>query len=518
MLKTEAVYLPAGSTWTAKNASVIVGEIATDIGVAVEADTLAYIQGHDFLFSDTPKMGMSEGTTDREMLSIIGIALCGNWIINDDNELELVKPNGILLPYCLITHDSQGYSYATQYALIEDADEITTIDSDGLFQVMAFSSCTDSTNVLYVDKSGLFQVDTLANFKALAEEQELVVIGDEVVDFKPSPVETITRVELQADSQTAYRSPSGLTEAQWEALGGFCISVSMPLMASQQMADDILSELNGFTHIPYSATEAYFSPDVKLGRYLKIKDDIVVLENRTLNIDPLASARLDVQAASMLQSLYPYLDPIVKKFSREVVAARTAADNAQTTADGASAREQLIYISVPSGTVPSANTTWVTQSGNVQNAWTTTRPTYSSSYPVLYVARQRQTVAQASGSACTCTTPVIDETTTVIDGGHITTGTIDANVVTVANINASNITTGEMSADRISGGTLTLGGVNYEYGHFVLIGEDGSTVVAEIDGTGLHSSRVEASEYIAVDHWKWYEDPTDNTFNLVYEA
>ena len=117
----------------------------------------------------------------------------------------------------------------------------------------------------------------------------------------------------------------------------------------------------------------------------------------------------------------------------------------------ASSEEQLIYISKPSGTTSvAANTTWVTNATGNQNVWTTRRPQYNSSYPVLFIAKQKKTVGGTVG----CTTPVIDQTTTVIDGGHITTGTIDASKVTVTNLSASNITTGTMSANRISGGSI----------------------------------------------------------------
>lgn len=119
--------------------------------------------------------------------------------------------------------------------------------------------------------------------------------------------------------------------------------------------------------------------------------------------------------------------------------AASAASAAQTTANGANSQEQLIYISKASGTTSvSANTTWVTNTADTQNTWTLKRPTYAAAYPVLFVATQRKTV----GGTVTCTTPMKDDTTTVIDGGHITTGTIDASQVTVSNINAGYITTG----------------------------------------------------------------------------
>lgn len=137
------------------------------------------------------------------------------------------------------------------------------------------------------------------------------------------------------------------------------------------------------------------------------------------------------------------------KLASDVTSAITAA---QSAADGANRREHTIYISKPSGTTSvTAPTAWVTSTSNSQNTWTASRPVYSSSYPVLFVATQRQTV----GGTVTCTTPVIDQTTTVIDGGHITTGTIDAGVVNVTNINASNITSGTITGRAINNGNGT---------------------------------------------------------------
>ena len=122
-----------------------------------------------------------------------------------------------------------------------------------------------------------------------------------------------------------------------------------------------------------------------------------------------------------------------------------------TTAQ-ANAQEQLIYKSAASGTDSMSSTTaWVTASDDTQNAWTTKRPTYSASYPVLFVATQRKSV---SGSV-TCTTPVKDDTTTVIDGGHITTGTIDASKATITNISATNISSGTLDTARLNADTIT---------------------------------------------------------------
>ena len=124
-----------------------------------------------------------------------------------------------------------------------------------------------------------------------------------------------------------------------------------------------------------------------------------------------------------------------------------------TKADSTDAvfEEQLIYISKASGTLSvDGTTTWITENGDVQNTWSTKRPTYDTNYPVLFIAKQRKTV---SGTV-TCTTPLKDDTTTIIDGGHITTGTIDASQVSVTNIDASNISTGTLSANRIGANSI----------------------------------------------------------------
>lgn len=135
--------------------------------------------------------------------------------------------------------------------------------------------------------------------------------------------------------------------------------------------------------------------------------------------------------------------------------ANSTAQNALTTANSAAYEEQYIYISKPALTVSvNGTTTWVTAETQVvdgetvdyQNTWTRKRPTYDTNYPVLFIAKQRKAV----DGTITCTTPIKDDTTTVIDGGHIITGTLDA----------SAIGTGYLRADRIEANSLSIGKIN----------------------------------------------------------
>ena len=137
------------------------------------------------------------------------------------------------------------------------------------------------------------------------------------------------------------------------------------------------------------------------------------------------------------------------------------------------AEEQLIYIQAVSGTnsinaYPQTATTtssyWVTQtgesipSGTPPNSntgqtprWTLKRPSYQTNYPVIFTAKQRKTVS----GVITCSTPLKDDTLTIIDGGHITTGTIDASQVTVNNIHADSITVGTINGTQITNGAIS---------------------------------------------------------------
>ena len=126
------------------------------------------------------------------------------------------------------------------------------------------------------------------------------------------------------------------------------------------------------------------------------------------------------------------------------------------------ARQQRIYYRNTTSGAPSKNTTWLTTSGTGYGNWSLKIPQMTSGttkYPYLYTAVQTQTVSQLDGTTCSCSDVLLDDTTTVIDGGTIITGTVNANAVNassgtfdtanIPNLNASKITAGDISADRM---------------------------------------------------------------------
>lgn len=91
MLKTEVGYLTT-DTWVPTTDEYVVAQIADDIGVDIESATAAAISASPIDIIKTPYIG-TNGTTDREMLSYVGIMRGGNWIINSANELQLIYPS-----------------------------------------------------------------------------------------------------------------------------------------------------------------------------------------------------------------------------------------------------------------------------------------------------------------------------------------------------------------------------------------------------------------------------------------
>lgn len=130
-------------------------------------------------------------------------------------------------------------------------------------------------------------------------------------------------------------------------------------------------------------------------------------------------------------------------------AADATATTANTTANNAIKEEQLIYKTATSGTIViSAPTSWITDTSGAQNTWTKKRPKYDENkvYVVCFVAKQMKNM----NDIVTCTTPMIDDTTTVIDGGNIIASSITATKLAADAIQA-NMITGQLTNSQIAG-------------------------------------------------------------------
>lgn len=156
--------------------------------------------------------------------------------------------------------------------------------------------------------------------------------------------------------------------------------------------------------------------------------------------------------------------------------------------------EQYIYKSKANNNAEAAYTTWVVDNTGGQNKWTTNRPEYNASYPYCFIAKQKK---DAAGTV-TCTTPVIDNTTTTIDGGHIKTGIIsDPN-----NRNSINMLTGAF--------TLANGAFQYVAGDtYVRLSNNLSLRLNNIPlaGQDITADITAAHRYITFDYLKVIKTP-----------
>ena len=156
---------------------------------------------------------------------------------------------------------------------------------------------------------------------------------------------------------------------------------------------------------------------------------------------------------------------------------------------------QYVYIQAASGTMSvDAPDSWVEElgesvategsdsqsgdQGQFEPVWTTKRPTYNSDYPLVYVATQHKRL----DGTVSCTIPLRDDSTTIIDGGHITTGVIDASKVSVTNLNASNITSGTIDAKLIDAEKLSIKFTNVDGLSEELNGKASTLDVQDVQG------------------------------------
>ena len=143
-------------------------------------------------------------------------------------------------------------------------------------------------------------------------------------------------------------------------------------------------------------------------------------------------------------------------------AINTVTSNLATKSD-ATYRTQRIYRRYTSAQSNlSGPTTWVSTNTDIYTDWTTKIPPLtngSTKYLYLYTCVQKQTVTQynnGSGTNCTCTEVLLDDTTTVINGGSVIAGSITANEITGSKLSAIYADMGNITAGNITKGNNSI--------------------------------------------------------------
>lgn len=142
----------------------------------------------------------------------------------------------------------------------------------------------------------------------------------------------------------------------------------------------------------------------------------------------------------------------------DLSAFQTTVGNTYATQANSVYRTQRIYYRKTSSGAPNKNETWLTTSGTGYGNWSLNIPQLTNNntkYPYLYTAVQTQTVTQynnGSGTTCSCSNVLLDNTTTVIDGGSIIAGSVTANEITGSKLSAIYADMGNITAGNITKG------------------------------------------------------------------
>ena len=377
MLKAEVGYMASG-VWVNPTDKAVLDNIKSDMGVSVEGENTNPVSGTYKLFVDNPTTLTNaphigeNGTTDREMLSYIGIMRGGNWIINSDNELQLIFPSAT-------------------------PDNTANVD----LAVMKFASD-----------------DTLTVSKVR------INLSDDTYYLAPSNITEEAWKELAGYCIEADLPIYGSQSIADALLTQYDGKSFIPYTAKSAYADPKYEVGDG---IRFKKDSTYYTTlivDQTMTVNWLCKSDLSLEgEERVNSMYPYLSPR-------ERQTLYQF-----GELEESISDVSTVAGEASAAVGNAAMNVQTIYKSAVSGTTTlSPNTTWVTYAVGDQNTWTTTRPVYDSNYPIVFRAIQTQSVEQSSGQECSCTDPAIDTTTTIIDGSHIITGTIDATKITAGSL------------------------------------------------------------------------------------
>lgn len=168
------------------------------------------------------------------------------------------------------------------------------------------------------------------------------------------------------------------------------------------------------------------------------KDGVISSINQSPESVTIDANRVNIAGAAIFSS-YSTTEQMNDAISTATsdMATNTSIANTYATKANAVKRTQRIYYQNNSTTAPStpgtASSNWVTDNTSASGKWTKKRMSYSSDNKYIWTCEQSEKV---SGTV-SYTTVLLDDSTTVIDGGNIITGTVTANQIAAHSIGAT---------------------------------------------------------------------------------
>lgn len=138
---------------------------------------------------------------------------------------------------------------------------------------------------------------------------ELINIGNKAQSLETAPAfSAYTGVILWYDEENAYKAgdESGRvleTECPW---------------ATQEMADNILSEISGYVYRPFTATGAFLDPAAELGDVVVVGGVCSIVATMDTTFDAMCASDISAPADEEIDHEYPYLTATQRTLNRKL--------------------------------------------------------------------------------------------------------------------------------------------------------------------------------------------------------
>lgn len=136
-----------------------------------------------------------------------------------------------------------------------------------------------------------------------------IQLGRNVSDFSAPPAfSPFTKLTLWIDDETGFTSGNDT---------GRSIEGDCP-WATQEMCDAVLSIINGYQYVPYTATDALIDPAAEIGDSVVVNGKFSVIASMDATLDHLYTATISAPADEEIDHEFPYQPKSDRTFNRKL--------------------------------------------------------------------------------------------------------------------------------------------------------------------------------------------------------
>lgn len=138
---------------------------------------------------------------------------------------------------------------------------------------------------------------------------DLTYVGKKIRSFKSSPqFDGFSRVVIVVSDEVEYSAGTEL---------GRTLRLTCP-WGTSQMAENILSDIQGFQYQPYTAEGAFIDPSVELGDGITVNNVYGGIYAQSLKFGPRLTAAISAPSEEVLNHEYPYVPKQDRKVTRSL--------------------------------------------------------------------------------------------------------------------------------------------------------------------------------------------------------